>query len=97
MITFVTELPARLELGHQETPSPLNPLGIKGAGAAGVIPVAAVIASAVEDAMGFRIDAMPLNPSLLFDLRRGFEIGSVQATAVGRARSAAAEREGSIG
>ena len=62
---------ANSRLGHQETPSPLNPLGIKGAGEAGVIPVSAVIASAVEDAMGFRISAMPLNPSRLFDLRRG--------------------------
>jgi CO/xanthine dehydrogenase Mo-binding subunit len=97
LMPYVTEVPARLELGHQETPSPLNPLGIKGAGEAGVIPVAAVIASAVEDAMGFRIDAMPLSPSLLFDLRRGFDAGSVEATAVGRARSAAAAREGSIG
>ena len=33
-----------------------------------MIPVSAVIASAIEDAVGFRIDAMPLNPSLLFDL-----------------------------
>ena len=60
----------QLELGHQETPSPLNPLGIKGAGEAGVIPVSAVIASAVEDAIGIGIDAMPLNPDLLFRLTR---------------------------
>jgi CO/xanthine dehydrogenase Mo-binding subunit len=91
---YVTEVPARLELGHQETPSPLNPLGIKGAGEAGVIPVSAVIAAAVEDAMGFRIDAMPLSPSLLFDLRRGFQAGTVEATAVGRARAASTEQEG---
>ena len=70
LMPYVTEVPDRIELGHQETPSPLNPLGIKGAGEAGVIPVSAVIASAVEDAMGIRIDAMPLSPSQLFDLRR---------------------------
>jgi CO/xanthine dehydrogenase Mo-binding subunit len=68
LMPYVTEVP-RLQLGHQVTPSPLNPLGIKGAGEAGVIPVAAAIASAVEDAVGFRIDAMPLNPSRLFELR----------------------------
>jgi CO/xanthine dehydrogenase Mo-binding subunit len=96
LMPFVTEVPARLELGHQETPSPLNPLGIKGAGEAGVIPVAAVIAAAIEDAMGFRIDQMPLNPSLLFDLRRGFAAGTVEATAVGRARAATATGEGTI-
>jgi CO/xanthine dehydrogenase Mo-binding subunit len=97
LMPYVTELPANLELGHQETPSPLNPLGIKGAGEAGVIPVAAVIASAVEDAMGFRIEKMPLSPSLLFDLRRGFEAGTVEATAVGRARAAITAGEGTSG
>jgi aerobic carbon-monoxide dehydrogenase large subunit len=69
---YVTEIPqrelGRLQLGHQETPSPLNPLGIKGAGEAGVIPVSALIASAVEDAMGIPIDAMPVTPDLLFGL-----------------------------
>ena len=59
--------------------------------------MAAVIASAVEDAMGFRIDAMPLSPSLLFDLRRGFEAGSVESTAVGRARADVSAQEGSLG
>jgi CO/xanthine dehydrogenase Mo-binding subunit len=73
LMPYVTELPGRLELGHQQTPSPLNPLGIKGAGEAGVIPVSAVIASAIEDAMGFRIAAMPISPSLLFDLRRAHD------------------------
>jgi len=79
LMPYVTEIPGRLELGHQETPSPLNPLGIKGAGEAGVIPVSAVIAAAVEDAMGFRIDAMPINPSALFDLRRDFANGKIDA------------------
>jgi len=97
LMPYVTELPARLELDHQQTPSPLNPLGIKGAGEAGVIPVSAVIASAVEDAVGFRIAAMPLSPSALFELRRGFAAGEVEATAVGRARGArGAEREGQV-
>ncbi|HEY5881892.1 MAG TPA: aerobic carbon-monoxide dehydrogenase large subunit, partial [Nakamurella sp.] len=70
LMPYVTELPARIELGHQQTPSPLNPLGIKGAGEAGVIPVSAVIAAAVEDATGIRIDRMPISPSDLFHLRR---------------------------
>jgi len=79
LMPYVTEIPGQLELGHQETPSPLNPLGIKGAGEAGVIPVSAVIAAAIEDAMGFRIDAMPINPSALFDLRRDFANGKIDA------------------
>jgi aerobic carbon-monoxide dehydrogenase large subunit len=69
LMPYVTEVP-QLELGHQETPSPLNPLGIKGAGEAGVIPVPAVIASAVENALGLGIDEMPLSPDRLFELRR---------------------------
>ena len=36
-----------IETDHLETPSPLNPLGVKGAGEAGVIPGMAVFASAI--------------------------------------------------
>ena len=68
LMPYATEIP-RIETGHLETPSPLNPLGIKGAGEAGVIPVSAVIASAVEDAEGIRVDAMPMSPDDLFRLR----------------------------
>ncbi|WP_440100893.1 aerobic carbon-monoxide dehydrogenase large subunit [Streptosporangium sp. H16] len=69
LMPYATEVP-HIETAHLETPSPLNPLGIKGAGEAGVIPVSAVIASAIEDAEGIRIDRMPISPSDLFDLRR---------------------------
>ncbi|WP_255275454.1 molybdopterin cofactor-binding domain-containing protein [Actinomadura madurae] len=68
LMPYATEIP-RIETDHLETPSPLNPLGIKGAGEAGVIPVSAVIASAVEDAEGVRVDAMPLSPDGLYTLR----------------------------
>ncbi|SNS18416.1 CO or xanthine dehydrogenase, Mo-binding subunit [Streptosporangium subroseum] len=69
LMPYATEIPS-IETAHLETPSPLNPLGIKGAGEAGVIPGSAVIASAIEDAEGIRIDKMPISPSELFDLRR---------------------------
>ncbi|MFI6322301.1 aerobic carbon-monoxide dehydrogenase large subunit [Nonomuraea sp. NPDC050556] len=68
LMPYATEIP-HIETAHLETPSPLNPLGIKGAGEAGVIPVAAVIASAIEDAEGIEIDRMPISPSELFHLR----------------------------
>ncbi|MEO3791587.1 aerobic carbon-monoxide dehydrogenase large subunit [Nonomuraea sp. B10E15] len=68
LMPYATEIP-RVETAHLETPSPLNPLGIKGAGEAGVIPVSAVIASAVEDAEGIDVDRMPISPSELFELR----------------------------
>jgi carbon-monoxide dehydrogenase large subunit len=69
LMPYVTEIPARIDIDHLETPSPLNPLGIKGAGEAGVIPSAAVFASAISDAEGFAITAMPISPSDLFALR----------------------------
>ncbi len=70
LMPYVSEVPERIEIDHLETPSPLNPLGIKGAGEAGVIPGAAAIASAIEDAEGIVIAAMPISPSELFGLRR---------------------------
>jgi carbon-monoxide dehydrogenase large subunit len=69
LMPYATEIPA-IEIDHIETPSPLNPLGIKGAGEAGVIPVGAVIASAVEEALGIPITQMPLSPLRLFELTR---------------------------
>jgi carbon-monoxide dehydrogenase large subunit len=69
LMPYVTEVPAGIDIDHLETPSPLNPLGIKGAGEAGVIPSAAVFASAIEDAEGIGITAMPISPSELFHLR----------------------------
>ena len=69
LIPYASEVP-HVETDHLETPSPLNPLGIKGAGEAGTIPVTAVIASAIEDAEGFPIRSMPINPSELWALRR---------------------------
>jgi carbon-monoxide dehydrogenase large subunit len=53
----------RLRIDHLETPSPRNPLGLRGVGESGALPVPAVIAAAVEDALsglGVRITAMPL-------------------------------------
>jgi aerobic carbon-monoxide dehydrogenase large subunit len=70
LMPYVSEVPQRIEIGHLETPSPLNPLGIKGAGEAGVIPGAAVLAAAIEDAEGIGITAMPISPSELFGLRQ---------------------------
>src|ERR1700730_240339 len=64
---YATEIPS-IEIDHIETPSPLNPLGVKGAGEAGVIPVGAVLASAIEESLGVPIMEMPLSPLKLFEL-----------------------------
>ncbi len=70
LMPYVTEVPRGIDIDHLETPSPLNPLGIKGVGEAGVIPSSAVFASAIEDAEGIPITSMPISPSELFELRR---------------------------
>ncbi|MEO9049704.1 MAG: aerobic carbon-monoxide dehydrogenase large subunit [Candidatus Dormiibacterota bacterium] len=69
LMPYATEVPP-IEIDHIETPSPLNPLGVKGAGEAGVIPVGAVIASAIEEALGIPITEMPLSPLKLYELSR---------------------------
>jgi len=69
LMPYVSEVPAGIEIEHLQTPSPLNPLGIKGAGEAGVIPGSAVFAAAIEDAEGIPITSMPISPSDLFELR----------------------------
>ena len=71
-------LPSALEVPHMEishlvTPSPLNPLGIKGAGEAGAIPVGPLFAQAIEDALGLadrkvELLEIPLSPNRLFEL-----------------------------
>jgi carbon-monoxide dehydrogenase large subunit len=66
----------RMVLAHTVTPSPLNPLGVKGAGEAGAIPVGALFAQALEDALqmsarGVEILEIPLSPSRLWELLHG--------------------------
>jgi aerobic carbon-monoxide dehydrogenase large subunit len=71
-------LPAALDvpgcdIEHVETPNPLNPLGVKGAGEGGTIPAPAAIISAVEDALsafGVRFTEMPLTPDRIVDALR---------------------------
>jgi carbon-monoxide dehydrogenase large subunit len=65
-----TDVP-NIELAHTVTKSPLNPLGIKGAGEAGAIPVGPLFAQAVEDALagwGVEILEIPLSPAKLWQL-----------------------------
>jgi carbon-monoxide dehydrogenase large subunit len=62
-----------IELAHTTTTSPLNPLGIKGAGEAGAIPVGPLFAQAIEDALGLNARGIelleiPLSPDRLWAL-----------------------------
>ncbi|MGE3913947.1 MAG: aerobic carbon-monoxide dehydrogenase large subunit, partial [Chloroflexota bacterium] len=70
LLPTAMEIP-EMEVGHLETPSPLNPLGVKGAGEAGAIPVPALLAEAIEDALapfGVRVREMPLSPTRVWEL-----------------------------
>jgi CO/xanthine dehydrogenase Mo-binding subunit len=77
LMPYASEVPV-VETSHLTSPSPLNPLGVKGVGEAGVIPGHAVLASAIEDAEGFPITRMPISPSELFDLRRRYRDESLR-------------------
>ena len=59
------------ETRFMQTPSPLNPLGAKGAGEVGTIPAAAAVVSAIEDALqplGVRITQSPVTPAHIVEL-----------------------------
>ena len=67
LLPSAAEVP-NLETLYKESPSPHNPLGVKGVGELGVIPAGAAIISAVEDALspfGVRIAQMPITPPKL--------------------------------
>jgi CO/xanthine dehydrogenase Mo-binding subunit len=71
---LAVHLPDEIKIIHQETPSTLNPLGVKGVGEAGTIPVPAAICNAVEDALrplGVKINVAPLTPSRLWRIIHG--------------------------
>jgi len=64
----------RIETAHGETLSPLNPMGVKGAGEAGAIPVGPLFAQALEDALhdvDFEILEIPLNSNRLWEIVNG--------------------------
>ena len=64
-------LKVRRAFALENHPSPHNPLGAKGAGEGGIIPVAGVIANAVSAALhslGASAHELPLSPSRLWHL-----------------------------
>jgi len=70
LLPTATDVPP-IELVHLSSPTPLNPLGIKGVGESGVLPITAAVASAIEDALspfGVEIAQAPISPSELLAL-----------------------------
>ena len=70
LLPLATEMPP-INIVHQETASPLNPLGLKGAGEGGTIPAAGAIVAAIENALqefDVVIDRYPVTPQYLCNL-----------------------------
>jgi len=70
LLTTAPHMP-NVEVHHMETPSPLNPIGVKGAGEAGTNPAIAAIVNAVNDALlpfGVWITDTPVTPQRIVEL-----------------------------
>ena len=52
-------------------PSPLNPLGVKGAGEIGIVATGAALSNAVSNALGVQVRDLPLSPNKIRELIRG--------------------------
>ena len=64
LLVTATEMP-QIELGQIVSPTPLNPLGVKGVGECGVVSAPAAIIGAIENALepfGIHIDKVPIRP-----------------------------------
>lgn len=69
LLPLATDVPTA-HIEHIVTPTPNNPLGVKGAGEGGTIPAAAAIISAIEDALspyGARITKTPIVPEAIIE------------------------------
>jgi carbon-monoxide dehydrogenase large subunit len=67
-----------IEIHHMESPTPLNPLGVKGAAESGTIGAPPAIVSAIEDALrplNVRITDLPVTPERLLALIRAASAG----------------------
>ncbi len=70
LLPTAAEVP-HMEIIHQESPTPRNPIGVKGVGECGVMAAAPAVISAVENALqpfGVRITRAPVSPAMLVDL-----------------------------
>ena len=73
LIPTAHEVPPVETLVTEDAPSPLNPLGLKGAGEGGITGVGACIASAVDDALGIpgAVTQIPVTPQRVREILRG--------------------------
>jgi CO/xanthine dehydrogenase Mo-binding subunit len=71
LMPTASEMPEVEILVTEDAPSPLNPLGVKGAGEGGTAAVGAAIANAVSDALGVEVTCLPLSPDRVNELMGG--------------------------
>lgn len=79
LLPTATDVP-NVECIFHETLSPLNPMGMKGVGEVSIVPVPAVVASAVDNALSpfsIRIRDVPITPVRLLELLEGARAGEV--------------------
>lgn len=79
LLPLATEMPP-IAVAHIETPSPLNPLGVKGAGEGGTIPAAPAIIAAVENALApfkIRVASHPVSPQQIVEWIEAVEQGGM--------------------
>ncbi|MEA2424385.1 MAG: aerobic carbon-monoxide dehydrogenase large subunit [Thermoleophilaceae bacterium] len=69
MLPTASEMPDVGVLICEDAPTPTNPLGAKGAGESGIMPVGAVVAGAIDDALGMPgvADRLPAHPERVRD------------------------------
>ncbi len=72
LIPTAREIPPIETLITEDAPSPLNPLGLKGAGEGGANAVGAAIAAAIDDALGMpgAVTQLPVTPQRVRELLR---------------------------
>lgn len=77
-LATAADAPRTFEIRHLESPTPLNPLGAKGAGEGGIMPVHPLIAQAIEDALapfGARIERVPVTRAEIHAMVQAAEKG----------------------
>ena len=72
LMPTLREIPAVEVIISEDAPSPLNPMGLKGAGEGGINAVGAAIAAAIDDAIGIAgaVTELPITPRRLRTLLR---------------------------
>lgn len=70
LIPTAMEVPRAQFVSSEDFPTPLNPLGVKGAGEGGIAAAGGALANAVSNALGVEVTRLPMKPDYLMDLLR---------------------------